>query len=178
MSEEQPVEGHDPAPEPLAGSDAPWANDLAQFTDPQVRAQVDGLLRGRQGYATRLEQQYAETADARRLYEDLQTNPHEVIAALAQETGWQPEYEEPEYGYDEQFDPEQQYAQYEEPQGLDPRVQALLDRQEEADNMQAYEGGMAAMVDQPPDIEPELFHPFVAAADSWEEAYDMYANFA
>lgn len=173
MSEEQPVEGQELAPAvpvaaPQPTNPGPWDADLAQFTDAATRAQVDQLLRTRvQPYTTQLEQKAAAAADAQRLYDDLTNNPAETMAALANDLQWSPEvYEAPPV--------EQQ--QFEQPE-MDPRLAQLLAEDEQRKAEASYDSEMNRAVEQHPGLRPELFHPFVGAADGdFDQAYTMYEN--
>jgi hypothetical protein len=162
--------GGEPTPEaaPAPTSDAPWASDLQGLgLDADSFGKVDGYLRQSwQPRMTQFEQQVAELAPARELYQDF-VNPDTAadtfLAVGAQLFG------------DEKAEAlakliaEQEAAAAAEPaapaQQLDPRVQALIEREEAAEREAAYRSELDRVKSTNPDLDEDLFHPFVIAAD-------------
>jgi hypothetical protein len=63
------------------------------------------------------------------------------------------------------YDDDQEYCETAQPQQMDPRLQALIDREEWQQAEAAYESEMSRVVEQHPGLDPEDLHPFVVTAD-------------
>lgn len=161
----------------------PWAQDVqAQFADPAVQAQVDAFLREKvQPHVTRLEQETAGLANAKALYEDLTNNPGETFLAISQEL----------FG-DESVDKiisaleGGDITATEDVDGgidltttsQDPEVQEAVEYYRMEKQRKQYDAALADIQAKHPDIEPSLFHPFVAGAQGdLELAYQGYSKF-
>ena len=148
----------------------PWMKELeARFSDPAQRTEFDGFLREHvQPYVTRLEQ--SQNPDASQLYEDLTSNPGATYLELTEELfgedaaqavidalqgDGQIEESDDDYEESDEFS--------EAPQ--DPRVEAMLNDWESTRLSDAYDSEMERITSANPDVEPDLFHPFVAGAD-------------
>lgn len=179
----------DTTPDPTPG-DGPWAKDLANaFTDPGVRGQVDAFLRERvQPRTTQLEQQLAGTKDAQQLYSNFQDDPISTYLAVSAEL-FGDDYAQnladqlSSDGDDDDTSVEEPSVMPDttQPQELDPRIQALLDAEDMRNAQQAYDAEIARMQEIDPNLDPDLFHPFMAAAaddEGWntEQAHEMYQN--
>lgn len=204
----QPVEGQDPgqtldpttaapaasstAPTPVApappaaapvSSDSPWSKDLATtFTDEAQRAQVDQFLRETvQPYVTQQEQKASEAGDAIKLWNDFGESPLDTYAAVTKEL----------FG-DEiagqllgtlQAQIAENPTQAPAPQApdagqLDPRLAAAVEYVENQQANQFYEGEISRITTDHPEVDSDLFHPFVAAAEGdFDEAYRLYTEF-
>lgn len=172
------------AVEPTQGS-GPWANDLAEvFADEAIREQVDGFLRERvQPYVTQVEQR---SQVAGQLYEDLSNTPGPTYLAITEELFGDEVATEihqmllKRFGESDEQAPApeaQAPAATEAPQqgDLDPRVKAVVDHYEKEQREAQYNALIKAAVDKHPDIKPDYFHPFVAAANGDTElAYAGY----
>lgn len=176
-----------PAPAAPAGT-GPWANDLAAlFPDEAERGRVDGFIRSKvQPYTTTLEQRVAESQDATRLWSNLNDNPIDTYVAMTTEM----------FGEDAgqvMLQQLQSVLNSEAPQGqaptqqqqaaavTDPRVEAALQYIETQQNEQHYENEMKRVTDDPNNagIDPDLLHPFVAAAGGdFDQAVALYKGYA
>jgi len=177
MSEEQtgtPVQDPAPeAPQPVAAPPAPgpWSQDISFITDDGVRNQVDQYLREKwQPRMTQLEQTAAQATESQRLMNDLINSPNETMEALAAELNWTPQQLQ-------QVVEEQVYEPTQETPTVDPRVQNMLEHFEQQQAQSAYDQEMNRAVERHPGLKPDLFHPFVSAADGdFDNAYQMYEN--
>ena len=182
---QDPVTNTAPAVQPTQPSQGagPWASDLAElFPDENTRTQVDGFLRTKvQPHVTQLEQKSKDLELAGQLYSDLQDSPAETYLAITEEI-FGPQAAEAIrdqlvsiYGEDEQNDEPDYEAQGQSQ--LPPEVEELLAERKAQKEREEYEQEMEAAVGRHPDIVPELFHPFVVAAQSdFELAYAGYAR--
>lgn len=192
-----------PAPPQTYQSDAPWGQDLSQaFSDPQIAADVDAFLkRTVQPRVTQLEQQYAETEQARQLYQAYEADPEaaniavnrtlygddyaDQLAASLNRADLMagPAAQAAQQQYQQQVRPQPQPAAAPTP-AVPPEYQEMY--QEWSNNKQqtAYDEAKAAFLADPQyaDVNPKLFDPFVAGAETWEQAVGSYrayaANFA
>lgn len=174
MTEEQTpagVQDPAPAPTPVAAppNPGPWDNDLAGLgLDDASRATVDAYLRGTiQPRMTQLEQSAAAARQAQTLMDDLVADPNATMEALAAELNWSPQQLQ-----------EAVEQQVEAPQAtVDPRVEQVVNYVEQMQAQASYEQEMTRQATLHPGLEPELFHPFVSAADgNFDDAYMMYEN--
>lgn len=174
-----------PAPvQPAAGA-GPWDQDLRQsFTDPAIQAQVDNFLRSRvQPRMTQLEQQVAQASEAQALYTALNEDPQNTYIEISRAV-YGDEYANALQAQvaAEQQAPQQQYEQVQtqQAQGLDPRVEAMVNDYETQQQQAAYDAAKAEFLTNPAyaDIKSDLFDPFVGAAETWEQAADMYRSWA
>lgn len=192
-----PVGGQDPAqptqqeaapaaPAPQIGA-GPWADDLRQaFTDPVQAAQVDQFLRGKvQPRMTQLEQQLAEQQQARQLLEAFDTDPNRAYIDLSRQL-YGDEYANALTAQLYQSEQEQQYQPVQQqPQdpyaALPPEVRQIVEERQLAQQQAEYDRAKAEFLSSSPqyaDIDSNLFDPFVGAADTWEQAVDMYRAWA
>lgn len=171
-----------PVPQPPApAGDSPWAADLAGIIpDETLRGGVDSYLRTQwQPRVTQLEQQVAASQPAAQLYNDLTETPVETFVAI----GTQLFGDEAGPYLQAMFEAEQaQEAQAAVVEAggppMDPRVQALLDREEQAQREAAYAQEIATIRAQDPELQDEIFHPFVIAADGdFAQAHQAYQAF-
>lgn len=161
----------------------PWAQDVqGAFEDPAVQAQVDAFLREKvQPHVTRLEQETAGLASAKALYEDLTSNPGETFLAISQEL----------FG-DEAVDKiinaleAGDVTVTEDVDGAldlttnspDPEVQEAVQYYQQEKQRKMYDAALADFKEKHPDLEVDLFHPFVAGAHGdLEAAYAGYQKF-
>lgn len=164
------------APQPQAGQ-GPWDAELAQqFADPALRSQVDGFLRSTvQPYVTQREQ---ELADAKSLYEDFHTTPDETFLDVAGDL-YTPEQVAAIKAITEQggqqVQPQAAQPAAETPQ-RDPEVQALLDRERERQEKEAFDAEFARIKATPgnEDIDYDRFIPFVAQYGDFGKAVAAY----
>lgn len=171
-----------PAPQPPApAGDSPWAADLAGIVpDEALRGNVDGYLREKwQPRVTQLEQQVAASRDASRLYEDLRESPVETYLAMTEQLFGEEALTHAQQMFAiEQANQEAAAAQGTEAPPMDPRLQALLDREEQAQREAAYAQELATIRAQDPELQDEIFHPFVIAADGdFTAAHESYRAF-
>lgn len=172
---------------PAVGA-GPWEQDIRQaFTDPQEAARVDAFLRAKvQPRMTQIEQQAAVAENAKRLYEAFENDPAEAYAAVSRElygdyadaalTALQTAIQAENQQVQQQVQQaEQQQAQ------LDPRVERMVLSWEQQENQRLYDIEMARIANDPAnaDINPNLMHTFVAAADPeqgnvFDQAVDLY----
>lgn len=205
MAEEQtpggvqdPVQPQAPPAAPAAPvqyqSNAPWAGDLSQFGEHA--AAVDQYLRERwQPRVTQLEQQYAQTEDARQFAGMFEQDPVAANVAVNRQM-YGDEYGDqlaaslgrPDLLVGTSMQPQQQAApqQQAQPANLPPEYQEMY--QDWADRRAQEQYNAAKMdflstTDQAgnrlyADINPELLDPFAAGAETWEEAVNSYRAYA
>lgn len=180
-----------PAESPTAGS-APWSSDLAFIEDPALRGQVDNYLREKwQPRTTQLEQELAQSADARQLWQQFQDQEtaadayvritHELFGDEAADNVLaymqQGQQEEPAVT---------DLYQQQEPAPTDPRFESVASWVEEQQAEREYAEEMdritssidARRQTDPtlPEIVPDFFHKHVHAAEGdFDRAYDLYA---
>lgn len=167
------------APE-AQGPSGPWADALSQkFEDAGIRGEVDAFLREQvQPYVTNLEQERSQYKEAQEFLQQLESEPIETYLAMTQElldeqaaqaviealTGTpQPQADQfAENPYEGQF-------------VRDPEIEELLQRERERQAAELYDAELARVQAAHPDIKPDLFHPFVAAAEGdFDAAYEQY----
>lgn len=164
----------------------PWENDIRQsFTDPQVAAQVDNFLRARvQPRVTQLEQQVAQTKDATELWDAFHSNPEGTFNAIRAQLV--------EAGYDvaeanaiagnaqaEAAAAPPPAAQTAAAQAEDPRVAEMYADWTRTRELSAYDAEIERITADPAnaDIDPNLYHTYVSAADGdFEQAINMYRH--
>lgn len=150
----------------------PWQSDLAEFfSDADTRNQVDSFLRQKvQPHVTRLEQDRSVDQAAQQLYRDLNDDPIATYLALSEEI-YGPEATEAvrtslQSFYDQQETPPAAETT-EPPAPLDPRVEALLQKEAKAEAEKAYAAELARVKgdDNPDGVVDAWFHPFVVTAE-------------
>lgn len=185
----EPENTPEPSPADNAPSDAgtPWSNDLATtFEDEATRSRVDEFLRSTvQPYVTQLEQKSVPNRDAQRLWESFAEDAPGTFQAVAAQL----------YGEDQaarmiaainadETDPETPDVQDFETPDLDELPQEMRDALEYVQEKRTNEAwerefNRVKSKDEFKDIEidEELFHPFVAAADGdIDTAGELYKN--
>jgi hypothetical protein len=167
--------------------EAPWAADLAaRFGDEETRQAVDEFLRETvQPHVTRIEQS-AQVANE--LLQDFAEKPEQTLAEIASEV-----YEDnPEKAkavaavIAGTTVPEtvQEPARTEQPNPeaptLDPRVEALLKKNEEEEQKAAFLSEFERVSAANPDakLDFDLFIPFVRAAGDFDQAAKDYIEFS
>lgn len=172
-------------------SNSPWANDIRQaFSDPQVAATVDAFMRSKyQPRMTQLEQQIAQAEQAKQLWDSFQEDPAATYAQITREL-WGDEAAQAAFaalengqtpatnGTVEQTPAQESVAA---PAPLDPRMEAMLNDWERQRELEAYDAEIAKITADPTnaDIDPDLIHTFVAAAEGdFNEAIQRYRAFA
>lgn len=189
--QEQPAAtGQDPAsiaPAPVAPAPVaagPWAADLEQIiSDPAMRGTVDQFLRTKvQPHTTRLEQEVASSRDAVRLWQELEKDPVGTYVAITSELFGQ-EAGQQLLGQIQQMQSQQPPAAQSGPQPTvfdpkaDPQIAAALQYIEDQQASKYYDGEMARIKAMYPDVNTELLHPFVSAAEGkFDEAVQLYRN--
>jgi hypothetical protein len=153
------------APPAAPAGDAPWSADLAGLgLDDTARQAVDGYLRAQwQPRMTQFEQQLSEAAPARELWQDFHANPQETYLAVGAQL----------FGDEKASELEALIAAAEAADEgddapsapSDPRVQAMLEDYEARQRSDAYSAKLAEVKAAHTDLDEELFHPFVIAAD-------------
>ena len=167
----------------------PWQNDInsAFADDPAVVARVDQFMRERyQPRMTQLEQQAAEAATARRLYDAFQEDPQAAYASVTNEL-YGPEaagqalsaLEAALQTRSAPVPPAPVAPVQAAPQApaADPRVESMLSDWESQKAQAAYDTAVDGFVSRPEnaDINPNLLHAFIAAADA-EQGMDQMFN--
>lgn len=163
----------------------PWTDDLAStFEDEGMRSQVDAFLRDKvQPYVTQLEQRSKPSEEmeiAGQLYSDLREDPGSTYLAITEElfgteasTAIQAALAE-SFGIEEEGDTTGPGPNAEEAD-LDPRVARLLAKDEEREAREAYDNALAQVKAKDPELDVELFHPFVVSAEGdMASAYQGY----
>jgi hypothetical protein len=174
------------APPQLPAS--PWEADIrAHFVDPAQQIAVDNFMRARvQPRMTQLEQQYAETQQARDLLDSFGKDPvgtfNDVRNQLI-ELGY-PVGEATQMAQAAKDDAAAQNAAAAAappapagPTPLDPRVEAMLADYEERRQLETYDQQIAQIVNDPrnADINPNRYHLYVSATGGdFEQALDLY----
>jgi len=152
------------------------------FADEATRGQVDEFLRSKvQPYTTQLEQQASQAKDATQLWNQLNENPVETYVRLTTEmfgeAAGQAVLAEVQQQVDKQQQPPQQDPNQQQ-MPTDPRFENVANWVEQQQNQAYYEQEMARIQQAHPEVRPELFHPFVAAADgNFNEAVNIYNNY-
>lgn len=163
-------------------TEGPWATQLAEtFTDPDQQAAVNEFLRATvQPYVTRLEQSTADLKDAQRLYEDLTANPGETYIAITEELFGDEAAARVTEALKSGEAVVTETGEVELPPAAaaaDPETKELLDYVRDQRQAAEYETVLNEFVVDHPDVKPNLFHPFVSAADGdFELAYSGYAQ--
>lgn len=179
--DQQPPETTPPAaPAPVIGT-GPWAADLAaQFTDAEIRGQVDQFMRERvQPHTTKLEQEVAASKDAMNLWKQFEENPVDAYVAVTHEL----------FGEDaaqkllaqlQAEQAQQPVAPQQQPNfdpAADPRIAAALQYIEEQQNTAVYDGELERIKTAHPEIDTDLLHPFIAAAEgNFDNAVELYTE--
>lgn len=176
---------------PIGG---PWQADIeANFEDPAVRATVDAFLRSKiQPRMTQLEQQIANTANARQLWEAFQQDPNAAYASITREL-WGDELAEEAFRAMEAKQnaanqppaapPAAAPAEPAAPQQpvMDPRYEQMFEEWQRQQELAAYDAEIERITSDPAnaDIDANLIHTFVAAAEGdFDEAILRYREFA
>jgi hypothetical protein len=169
------------APPASQAAPAPWTSDLnAIFADEATRGQVDQYLRTKvQPYTTQLEQKAAVSEQANRLWQGFETDPIDTYVAVTTELfGEQAGVQMLEQLQQQQAAQQQPGQQAQPAAQIDPRLQSVIDYVENQQTNQQYEQNMTSITAQHPDVDPDLFHPFVAAAGGdFNEAYNLYTAY-
>lgn len=193
LPQDQPVQQTEPAapaapveapPAAAPPGDGPWASDLASlFPDESVRGTVDQFLRSKvQPYTTQLEQQAAAARDAQRLYSDLNENPYDTYVALTTEMFGEEAGAALLAQLQQDLNSQQPPAdtsppQQQQQQQTDPRLENVLAYVEQQQAEAQYDAELARIQEQHSDVNPDLFHPFVAASEGdFDAAYTLYAG--
>lgn len=191
-----PPQASQPAP-PQPGP-APWQNDLQQAFDPETAARVDAFLRSNvQPRMTQYEQQLAQARDAQAMYDAFQADPDaanvavqrqlygdQYADAVAQQLGrtdlivGQPPA--PQYQPYQAPAPQQPEPPADPYANLPPELVELAKEREEQKQQEAYDAAVNEFLSDPQyaDINRDLFDPFVAGAQTWEEAVNGYRAYA
>jgi hypothetical protein len=171
------------APDPSPVGTGPWAQDLALlFPDEATRGTVDSFLRTKvQPHTTQLEQQVAGTKDAMHLWTDLNSDPINTYVALTRELWGDAAADATLATLQQQLSTEDAAPPpaptQEVQQTVDPRLENVLQYVESEQSRRMYDADLAKTVQAHPDVDPELFHPFVASAEGdFEKAYTLYSN--
>lgn len=155
---------------PPAG-DGPWAKDLATFfEDETIRGNVDSFLRSKiQPHVTQIEQQHAP---ARELWTDLQGDDSlSTYVGVANQLYGEDAAKQIAEILAKQFGEEEETPAAETPAEapLHPRLQALLDKEDEERENQEYDAELARVKALDPrigsTIDDEDFAPFVIGAE-------------
>ena len=172
----QPAPEAAPAPTPAAPSQgSPWDADLAStFEDEATRQKVSEYLGQKvQPHVTRLEQ---ASKAGRELIEALNQDPDATLKELVETI-----YDEDEAkAILAAFDAEEPVQQVpSEGSDLDPRVQRLIDKQQEEEDRAAFIAEFDRVKAANPDVDLDfdLFVPFVAKAGDFDQAVLDYANY-
>lgn len=175
---EEPV-----VPEPTAADLAgPWADQIrTRFTDPETQAAVDGFLREQvQPYVTKLEQSTRDIEDAKRLYDDLSSNPGETFLAITEELFGEEASAKVIEALRTGAAAEDAEGNVEPTPGaqLDPETREVLEYAKQRKQQEEYDAALAQFKSKGHEIIDHLFHPFVAAAEGdFEVAYEGYKQF-
>lgn len=192
MSEQaQPIEGQDP-PAPVAPqlSDSPWKTKLeAAFTDPAEAARVDQFMReGYQPYVTKLEQDNKDLGDKAFVYDALETDAEGSFKQMAEELFGEDvaaavatALEGTEAAVNEETTIEEAVT------ALPKEAQEALEwvaqkRQEDATSQatREYLEDLEGVIAKNPEIDKDLFHPFVVTAegdfDKAVASYNVWAK--
>ncbi len=165
----------------------PWSADLeAAFDDPNQRAAVDAFLREKvQPRVTQLEQQSAPNRAAERLYDDFTQNPVDTYYSVTEEL-YGPEAAEAVKaalaGDDSAPDAEDDILDDTDADlsNLPPEAREAIEYVQEQRQEAAYNAELDKIKADKPDLDldPELFAPFVMAADGdLEVAVENYESF-
>lgn len=180
------TEVQEPAAQPAEATQGqgsgPWANDLASmFDDEGIRTQVDSFLREKvQPYVTNLEQRSKPSPEvelATQLYTDLREDPSSTYLAITEELFGEDGALAIQRALAESFGVgvEDEPAPTQPSGDLDPRVARAVEHIERQQAREAYDNALAEIRVKDPELNEELFHPFVVAADGdVETAYQGY----
>ncbi len=184
-----------PSEEPTELS-SPWANDVKEvFTDPDQQVAVDQFLREKyQPYVTKLEQEGAENRKANNLWNQLTADQYGTFEKIADEL-YEPEVaarikaaiDADEASNDDESDDNEPLVDLDD---LPPEVREAVEYQREQKNQALWNKEMSdteALFDDDNEdapykgikFEPDLFYPFISAADGdFEAAAAGYAEWA
>jgi hypothetical protein len=185
----EPVAPQVETPEAPAATSTPWQKDLeAKFNDPAQRQAVDEFLRETvQPHVTKLEQDSVPNRDAQQLWDDFTQNPIDTYRAVTTELFGEEQAAQIDRALNAEVNEET--GQLETPEGdqvrsediQDPRVKAVVEAHEESVRQKDYFDALAqtkAKYKDTIEINDELFHPFVAAADGdMDAAVQGYSKF-
>lgn len=172
------------------GGTGPWAADLASLgLDEQSLAAVDEYMRSKvQPRITQLEQKSSVAENAQRFYEDFNSDPLNTYIAVTEEV-FGADYAQQVAQNLEQLlaegdtgDESQTPTEGEPVQtgNLDPRVARVVEHFETEQARSQYQSAKQEVLgkDENKDIDPDLFDPFVAAAEGdWDLAVQGYRAF-
>lgn len=176
-----PVETAVAPPAPVA-SDAPWSSDLPQyFTDEAGRAAADRYLREKhQPYVTQLQQQVADAAPARQLYDELVSNPNETLIEVATElygAEMAGRFQQLlEAGVQPEAAVEAAAAETTPPAAApDPRIEEMWAEREAERAAAAYNASLEQAKAQHPSLDEALFAPHIVANEGdFAKALESY----
>jgi hypothetical protein len=171
------------APVTQGQGSGPWANDLnSLFEDEGVRGQVDTFLRDKvQPYVTQLEQRSKPSEEqelAYQLYEDFQSDPSSTYLAITEELFGEDGAIAIQRALAESYavDDETPIATPTQT-SADPRVLEAVDYIERQRAQEAYDSDVGQLAETDPDLDRDLLHPFVVAADGdIQAAYERYRH--
>lgn len=170
------------AAQPVAGQ-APWTADLAaRFADEDTRAAVDAFLRDTvQPHVTRLEQSAKPGQQAQELYDAFLADPQRTLLEVAEEVYDEDVAKAIAATVDSNFelDTTEPVAQVQPPAEhatLDPRIERLLQREQEQEERAAFLSEFERVSAANPDLnlDFDLFVPFVSKAGDFDQAVDQY----
>lgn len=164
----------------------PWTNDLAStFEDEGIRTQVDTFLRDKvQPYVTQLEQRSKPSPEDElgiQLYNDLREDPSSTYLAITEELFGEDGALAIQRALAESFgvELEDEPASAQPSGDLDPRVARAVEHIERQEAREAYDSALTELKGQDPELDEELFHPFVVAADGdIQTAYRGYKQWS
>lgn len=173
-----------PAPAQPQSQGRPWDNDLSFIPDAQVRSQVSEYLA--QTWQPRMTQLEQQNAAATSLYEDFRSNPRDTLREVAAEL-IEAELVKPEDLKDvlpvgePQAQPEPQTPEPSpaDPQHQrDPEVQALLDRERERAEKEAFDAEYERVKQAHPDLalDYDLYLQSVAETGDFDQAVERYQD--
>jgi hypothetical protein len=171
--------GEAPAPEAVVPSlpDSPWSSDLSGLgLEGDSLTRVDAYLRGTwQPRMTQFEQQLAQSANARELWDDFQADPRNTYLAV----GAQLFGDEKVEALEKLLAQQEEAAQAQEAESpTDPRVAKMLEDYEARQQREAYERQLGAVKAANPELDEDLFHPFVIAAEgNFDDAVSRYNTY-
>lgn len=194
--ENTPEEGDestaDPTPEPAAQSSSPWAQDLESiFADEAMRGQVDGFLREKvQPYVTQLEQSSSTDRNAKKLWDDFAENPVDTFIAVSEELfgdetkdafinvlSGEESGEESDDDYTGHTADDDDSTTVELPEDVQEAVEWFQEEQRTREYRHELDRIKEDFSDV--DLDEDLFHPFVVAADGdFETAIEGYKAWA
>jgi hypothetical protein len=130
---------------------------------------------------TQLEQQAAQARDAVRLWDNLNADPIDTYVSMTTEMFGEDagsavlgQLQQILNGQPAPAAPQGQ-QQAPSPQEMDPRLAAVVEFVEQQQNNTYYEGQIERVAQEHPEVDTDLFHPFVAAANGdFNQAVELY----